>query len=158
MQQLRHVYDQGVRRFTRNKLSMDQFNIAFNTPGFESHARLADSEMEPFLEQAADYIGTTMLGYGLWGYKDYHHNLLYNPRFQVGLTGWSYDGRGSLAAQGGRTPAGCKGQPERPCEHGSSVQSCAATRVVRLGVECYWRHAHGVGRRRAAQKFRLECR
>ena len=72
LRSLRQVFETGVRPFTKNRLFVEQFNVVFNTPGCESHARQADAELGPFMDLAADYMGKAMFGYGLWGYKDYY--------------------------------------------------------------------------------------
>jgi hypothetical protein len=94
-----------VSRHTRNRLFIDQFNVVFNTPGFDRHARIANEEIGAFFDKAAPRLALGTLGYGLWGYKDYSHNLLYNPSFELGTAGWETEG--TVRA----TPTGVSLQP-----------------------------------------------
>ena len=103
----------GLRRaltvsvLTRGTASLSiSSTVAFNSPGFEAHARLLDAELKGFLDQAAVYIAKETLGYALWTYKDYYQNLLYNPSFQLGLHGWETDGKIQNGSHGLELPGG----------------------------------------------------
>ena len=91
MASMRYVLE-AVGQQTRNRLFVDQFNVVFNTPGFDRHARIKDTELVGFLDRAAPYLATETLGYGLWSYKGYYRNLFYNPSFELGLSGWEAEG------------------------------------------------------------------
>ena len=99
MASLRYVID-AVGQHTRNRLFIDQFNVVFNTPGFDRHARIKDTELAGFLDRAAPYLAVETLGYGLWSYKGYYRNLFYNPRFELGLSGWEAEGAVQSIATG----------------------------------------------------------
>jgi hypothetical protein len=128
---MRRVMDIVGRR-TRNRLFIDQFNVVFNTPGFDRHARIADAEIGAFFDKAASELALSTLGYGLWGYKDYYHNLLYNPSFELGTAGWETEGKVRA------TPAGVVLQP------GAAVrQVVGQSRVTFFGLApevqiCVW--------------------
>lgn len=102
---LRHVID-TVGRHTRNRLFVDQFNVVFNTAGFERHARVKDTELVEFFDRAAPYMATGTLGYGLWSYKGYYGNLFYNPRFELALSGWEAEGAVQSTPTGVLLPPG----------------------------------------------------
>ena len=91
MASLRYVVE-AVGQHTRNRLFIDQFNVVFNTPGFDQHARIKDTELAGFLDGAAPYLAAETLGYGVWSYKGYYRNLFYNPSFELGLSGWEAEG------------------------------------------------------------------
>ena len=91
MANMRNVME-AVGQHTRNRLFIDQFNVVFNTPGFDRHARIKDTELAGFLDRAAPYLAVETLGYGIWSYKGYYRNLFYNPRFELGLSGWEAEG------------------------------------------------------------------
>ena len=99
MASLRSVIE-SVGQHTRNRLFIDQFNVVFNTPGFDRHARIKDTELPGFFDRAAPYLAVETLGYGIWSYKGYYRNLFYNPSFELGLSEWEAEG----AVQS--TPAG----------------------------------------------------
>jgi hypothetical protein len=89
-----------VGRHTENDLFIDQFNVVFNTPGFEHHAQIVGAELDRFFDKAGPYLALRTLGYGLWAYKDYYTNQFYNPSFELGLSGWQTDGPVQTTAAG----------------------------------------------------------
>ena len=105
MASMRYVIE-AVGQHTRNRLFVDQFNVVFSTPGFERHARIKDTELAGFFDRAAPYLAVETLGYGLWSYKGYYRNLFYNPRFELGLSGWEAEGAVQSTPTGVLLPPG----------------------------------------------------
>ena len=105
MASLRYVVE-AVGQHTRNRRFIDQFNVVFNTPGFDRHARIKDTELAGFFDQAAPYLAVETLGYGLWSYKGYYRNLFYNPCFELGLSGWEAEGAVQATPTGVVLPPG----------------------------------------------------
>ncbi len=107
-QMLDHVlqYTEG------KKLYIEQFLYMDNTPGFEHNAQLKDDQLDDYIIAAADLFRDRVMGYGVWAYQNYTDNLLYNPQFALGETGWTLENgaqvveyNGSMQAQlpvGGR--------------------------------------------------------
>jgi hypothetical protein len=70
-------------------LIIDQFNFVDDTFKYTgSNARLAESEVEPFLQACAELLPRYCKGYGIWAWRDYFQNHLFNPGFQLGLKDW----------------------------------------------------------------------
>lgn len=68
---------------------VDQFNFVDDAPKFRGiHARIDERQMGEFLTGAAAQLVDKSVGYGVWAYRDYRQNLLFNPRFLMGLAGW----------------------------------------------------------------------
>ena len=67
---------------------IDQLLFTDNTPGFEGNARLAADEKAEFLRDSAWVLREHAMGYGIWTYRDYCNNKLFNAQFALGLEGW----------------------------------------------------------------------
>jgi hypothetical protein len=74
-------------RFTNHVI--DQFNFVDEAPKFKGvHAEIRPDQVADFLHQAAPLLLKYSRGYGVWAHRDYIQNVLYNPRFLMGLRGW----------------------------------------------------------------------
>ena len=70
----------------------DQFLFTDNTPGFEDNARLDDSEIDEYLRLMGPVFDENTIGYGVWTYRDYADNIVYNSQFALDLKGWKHYG------------------------------------------------------------------
>ena len=87
-QMLDHVlhYTEG------KKLYIEQFLYMDNTPGFEHNAQLKEDQLDDYIVACADLFKDRIMGYGVWAYKNYADNLIYNPQFALGEDGWTFEG------------------------------------------------------------------
>ena len=87
-QMLDHVlhYTEG------KKLYIEQFLYMDNTPGFEHNAQLKEEQLDDYIVACADLFKDRIMGYGVWAYKNYADNLIYNPQFALGDDGWTFEG------------------------------------------------------------------
>jgi hypothetical protein len=70
---------------------IDQFNFVDEAPKFKGiHAEIEATEVSQFLTAAAPLLIRKSVGYGIWAYRDYRQNLLYNARFLMGMRGWNH--------------------------------------------------------------------
>jgi hypothetical protein len=70
---------------------VDQFNFVDEAPKFKGiHAEINPAEVSGFLDGAAPLLAHNSAGYGVWAYRDYRQNLLYNARFLMGVRGWHH--------------------------------------------------------------------
>jgi hypothetical protein len=70
---------------------IDQFNFVDEAPKFKGiHAEIEATEIGQFLTKAAPLLTKKCAGYGIWAYRDYRQNLLYNARFLMGMRGWDH--------------------------------------------------------------------
>ena len=82
-----------VLRFTEGKkLYIEQFLYMDNTPGFEHNAQLKNDQLDDYIVACADLFKDRIMGYGVWAYKNYADNLIYNPQFALGEDGWTFEG------------------------------------------------------------------
>ena len=67
---------------------VEQFLFYDNTPKFAHNARLQDDEVDDYLKLAADVLREYTGGYGIWTYRDYYNNMIYNNGFFLEEAGW----------------------------------------------------------------------
>ncbi len=88
-----HVYSGG------KPVYIDQFLFTDNTVGYEHNAQLMDDQKALFLEKAAPVLKSMTMGYGIWTYRDYGDNKLYNAQFGLGQEGWRFSGGSSVVTR-----------------------------------------------------------
>lgn len=71
---------------------IEQFNFYDNTPYFPNNANIKPDEIDDFLAGAAPLLKAYSQGAGVWAYRDYADNALYNASFEMGLDGWHTEG------------------------------------------------------------------
>ncbi len=128
-------------------LLIDQFNFIDDTHKYtDTHARLLESQIPAFLDACADLLPRYSVGYGLWAWRDYRQNHLYNPAFRMGLGGWDVlEGSASATATGIELSAGaCLGQDFRATAHG-------------MHARYQTRHCHLIVTLAAADDVRMEA-
>ncbi len=67
---------------------VDQFLYQETTPGYEDLAHISD-DMNGYLGRMGSVFRDCTIGYGLWTYRDYTDNVIYNPEFGMSLDGWT---------------------------------------------------------------------
>ncbi|EAQ95706.1 hypothetical protein [Congregibacter litoralis] len=68
---------------------VEQFNFIDNTQKYlGTHAKIADEQIDGFLEQAAPLFRRYAGGYGLWASRDYRMSMLYNGALLDDCRGW----------------------------------------------------------------------
>lgn len=78
---------------TGKPVFVDQFLYMESTPGYETAAKLADdAQVNSYLQTMGTVFRDLTGGYGIWTYRDYRDNQLYNPGFALGLGGWTVEG------------------------------------------------------------------
>ncbi len=95
---LRSIMEQNQKK----PIYIDQFLFADNTPGFEMNAQIYDDELEDYLKNVDSILEKYTLGYGVWAYKNYAANLLYNPQFGKDMEGWETDNSEIIVKDGNK--------------------------------------------------------
>lgn len=67
---------------------IDQFLYYDNTPSNDEGDIIDASELGDYIELCEDAFKKYTMGYGVWTYKDYCANMLYNPQFILCYDGW----------------------------------------------------------------------
>lgn len=94
-----HVYSGG------KPIYIDQFLFTDNTVGFEYNAQLRDDQKALYLEGIVPILKNMTMGYGIWTYRDYGDNKLYNAQFGLGQEGWRFSGGSSVVQRDGSSQA-----------------------------------------------------
>lgn len=71
---------------------VEQFLFMDNNPKFLYNAQIKDEEITDYLEMATDVLLDYTAGYGIWTYRDYANNMIYNNGFLLEERGWNIDG------------------------------------------------------------------
>lgn len=79
---------------------IDQLLYMDETEGFENNARLQPSQRGAFLTGITGALSAHTNGYGIWTYRNYGNNPVYNCQFALGSKGWDVSG-GSVAEHDG---------------------------------------------------------
>jgi len=88
---LAHMLDEVTEQGEKVNHVIDQFNFVDKAPKFRGiHAEIETEQVPAFLEAAAPLLAQKSTGYGVWAYRDYRQNLLYNARFLMGMRGWHH--------------------------------------------------------------------
>ena len=71
---------------------MEQFLFFDNTPGYSGGDLISAINADEYFAGCVPVLKEYTNGYGVWIYKDYCNNLLYNPQFALALDGWDING------------------------------------------------------------------
>lgn len=88
------LLEQMLREVSRDGLYanhvVDQFNFIDMTAKYAGeHAIIGKDQIADFLDLAAPLLRRFSSGYGVWAYRDYRQNVLYNASFCMGMRGWA---------------------------------------------------------------------
>lgn len=93
-------------------LFLEQFLFYDDTPEFSYNPKLFPGERPLFLAGAAPILRSMTNGYGVWAYRDYRNNSVYNSQFGLGERGWTFTGNAFVIQEEGNhaasLPAGGK--------------------------------------------------
>lgn len=99
------MLDQVLQSTDGKLLYIEQFLYMDNTPGFEHNAQVLDDQVDDYIVAMADVLRDRIMGYGVWTYKNYGNNLLYNPQFALGDIGWQLEGGAAVTEYNGSAQA-----------------------------------------------------
>ncbi len=123
------AYNQGKPIFIDQLLYMDI------TPGFERNAQLYPEERNGYLAALPDILRKYTNGYGIWTYRNYANNCLYNSQFALGEKGWDCL-RSQVVERGGS-------RQMRLQSGGRITQSLALRNIGRAGNASHLRFTAG---------------
>lgn len=84
---------------------IDQFLFTDNTPGFEENAQLLEEEKPVYLQGMIPVLKNMTMGYGIWTYRNYCNNKVFNAQFALGQERWTMTGGSSVENRGGNMQA-----------------------------------------------------
>ena len=83
----------GLVEKSGKKYFMEQFLYADSTEAFSYNTQIEESQVADFVKRSAPILKDTTCGYGLWVYRNYVNDCVYNGQFALGLTGWDTTGK-----------------------------------------------------------------
>lgn len=75
---------------------IEQFLFLDNTPEFSYNAQIKEDEIGIYLENVSSILDEYTKGYGIWTYRDYRNNMIYNGQFALEGDGWVQEGTPSF--------------------------------------------------------------
>ena len=91
-------------------LYVDQLLFVDNTEEYIHNARIKTEELPQFLISAAPILKQKTMGYGIWTYRNYTNNLIYNSQFALGEKEWSMGPGASVVRHNGNMAARLSGK------------------------------------------------
>ena len=74
------------------KYFMEQLLYMDSTEAFSYNTQIEENQVEDFVRNLAPVLKNTTCGYGLWVYRNYVNDCVYNGQFALGTTGWETTG------------------------------------------------------------------
>lgn len=99
---MEHILAVTLQQNGGKPLYIDQLLYMDTTPGFEKNAQLAESERVRYLVESAPVLKSMTMGYGIWTYRNYSDNMVYNSQFALDDTGWKFTNSSIVTRNGSR--------------------------------------------------------
>lgn len=71
---------------------VDQFNFMVDNPRYPNFMTMPWPEALEFVDACCPILARYTGGYGIWGYRDWTNDKIYNGNFEFGLEGWQVKG------------------------------------------------------------------
>lgn len=101
MEKTQYILQELKKQNEQKPVYIEQFIFADNTPDFKNNAQIKESDMNLYLENVADILLENSEGYGIWTYRNYRGNMIYNPQFALEGTGWETSGEVAYTEENG---------------------------------------------------------
>lgn len=108
----------GKKYYAEQLLYMD------STVEYSYNTQIYETETDAFVRALAPTLQQTTMGYGLWVYRNYVNNSVYNGQFGLGTTGWKFSGNSRIEDRNGNAKAYL-------AEHGSIFQELSGRMATR---------------------------
>lgn len=92
MEKTEYILQELKKQNNQKPVYVEQFIFADNTPDFKNNAQIKESDMNLYLENVSDILLKNSEGYGIWTYRNYRGNMIYNPQFALYGAGWDVSG------------------------------------------------------------------
>lgn len=91
----------GVESLSGKKLFAEQLLYMDSTEEFSYNTQILDEETDDYVRALAPVLKEHTMGYGLWVYRNYVNNCVYNGQFGLGTVGWKFLGESSVETANG---------------------------------------------------------
>ena len=92
------------------KIYLDQFLYMDETEEFAHNTQLYKEEREQFLVDSIPVLNSMTMGYGIWTYRNYTDNIIYNSQFALGAERWVMTGSCNVINRNGNMAASFSGK------------------------------------------------
>ena len=79
-----------IAKSTLNGILKATTNVGLTS--FKNNARIKESDLNLYLENVADILLENSEGYGIWTYRNYRANMIFNSQFALESEGWDSNG------------------------------------------------------------------
>lgn len=86
-------------------LFLEQFLYYDDTPEYSYNPKLLPGERTAFLKGASPLLTAMTGGYGVWTYRDYRNNSVFNSQFGLETAGWTFSGGAAVQEEDGNKRA-----------------------------------------------------
>jgi len=93
---LRNLYEAGGKR-----LYVEQLLYMDSTEAYSSNTQIREDQVDTFVRSLTPVLLETTSGYGLWVYRNYVNNCVYNSQFGLGKEGWNFSGSSTVEERKG---------------------------------------------------------
>ena len=80
----------ALKELSGKKYYVEQLLYMDSTEQFSYNTQILEEETDDFVRELAPILLQTTNGYGLWVYRNYVNNCVYNGQFGLGTTGWKF--------------------------------------------------------------------
>jgi len=82
----------SLETLSGKKLYAEQLLYMDTTAEFSHNTQVLEDEVDDYVRGLAPALQKSTMGYGLWVYRNYVNNCVYNGQFGLDFTGWGYGG------------------------------------------------------------------
>lgn len=93
---LKNIYEAAGK-----PLYIEQLLYMDSTEAYSYNTQIEENQVGDFVRNLAPILGQTTNGYGLWVYRNYVNNCVYNNQFGLGTNGWKFAGSSAVAEHNG---------------------------------------------------------
>ena len=86
-------------------LYIEQLLYMDSTEAFSHNTQVEDEQVGEFVRNLAPVLSGRTNGYGLWVYRNYVNNAVYNSQFALDQEGWSFSGDSRIEERNGSKAA-----------------------------------------------------
>ena len=91
----------GLSSASGKKLYVEQLLYMDSTEAYSYNTQIYDDQVDDFVRNLPQVLAEHTSGYGLWVYRNYVNNCVYNSQFGLGTEGWDFLGGSSVTQRNG---------------------------------------------------------
>lgn len=86
----------NVNKIAGKKLYAEQLLYMDTTEAFSYNTQIEEAQVADYVQSLAPVLKENTMGYGLWAYRNYVNNCVYNGQFALNTQGWKFSGGSSV--------------------------------------------------------------